>query len=45
MPIEPPANGSYMIAGYTVTAVIVLGYFLSLWARSAKALAEADGED
>lgn len=36
----PPENGGYMVAAYAVTAVILLGYALSLLRRAAKALAE-----
>lgn len=32
-----PQNGAYMVAGYVVTAVVLLGYALSLWVRSARA--------
>jgi len=28
-----PENGSYMVAAYIVTAVIVVGYVVSLWRR------------
>lgn len=28
-----PDNGSYMVAAYIVTAVIVLGYVVNLWRR------------
>ncbi len=28
-----PDNGAYMIAAYVVTAVVVLGYAVSLWYR------------
>lgn len=31
-----PQNGAFMVAGYVVTGVILLGYTLSLWARSGK---------
>jgi hypothetical protein len=30
----PPDNGGYMVAGYVVTAVILVGYALVLWRRS-----------
>lgn len=29
-----PHNDAYMVAGYIVTGVILLGYTLSLWVRS-----------
>ncbi len=29
-----PDTGSYMIAAYVVTAVIMVGYAVSLWRRS-----------
>jgi hypothetical protein len=38
MPSEPPANGGYMIAAYVVAAVILVGYFVSLWRRAAKSV-------
>lgn len=28
-----PDNGSYMVAAYIVTAVIVVGYVVNLWRR------------
>lgn len=31
-----PRNGAFMVAGYVVTGVILLGYTLSLWVRSRK---------
>jgi hypothetical protein len=34
----PPDNGGYMVAAYALTAVIVLGYALSLWRRAKKVL-------
>lgn len=33
MPEGVPANAGYMIAAYTVTAVILLGYALALFRR------------
>jgi hypothetical protein len=38
MPSEPPANGGYMIAAYVVAAVILVGYFVSLWRRAGKSV-------
>jgi len=32
----PPDNGGYMVAGYVVTAGILLGYALVLWRRAAR---------
>ena len=32
-----PQNGAYMVAGYVATAVVLLGYAISLWVRSARA--------
>lgn len=32
----PPDNGGYMVAGYVVTAVILVGYVLVLWRRAGK---------
>jgi CcmD family protein len=40
MPGEPPANGGYMVAAYIVTAVILVGYFLSLWRRAKQIMRE-----
>jgi hypothetical protein len=34
----PPENGGYMLAAYAVTAVILVGYALSLWRRARTAL-------
>jgi hypothetical protein len=31
---ELPQNGAYMVAAYIVTAVILVGYAVSLWRRS-----------
>lgn len=28
-----PDNGSYMVAAYIVTAVVVVGYVVNLWRR------------
>lgn len=36
MPIEPPANGGYMVAAYIVAAVIYLAYTARLWARASR---------
>ena len=33
-----PENGGYMMAAYTVAAVIYLSYALSLWVRARKAM-------
>ena len=30
----PPENAGYMVAAYIVTAVILLGYVVSLWRRA-----------
>ena len=32
----PPDNGGYMVAGYVVTAVILVGYVLVLWRRAGR---------
>jgi hypothetical protein len=32
----PPDNGGYMVAGYVVTAVILVGYAMVLWRRAAR---------
>jgi len=39
---EPPQNGGYLVAAYMVTAVILVGYFLSLMRRAKKS---ASGEE
>ncbi len=31
---ELPQNAGYMVAAYVVTAVILVGYAVSLWTRS-----------
>jgi hypothetical protein len=45
----PPDNGSYMVAAYVVTAVILVGYALSLMMRAKRADrrtgGRADGKD
>lgn len=33
---DVPQNGAYMVAAYIVTAVILLGYALSLYRRTTK---------
>jgi len=33
----PPDNGGYMVAGYVVTAVILVGYAVLLWRRAGRA--------
>lgn len=35
---ETPQNGQYMVAAYTVAAVIYLVYSFTLWLRARKAL-------
>lgn len=37
MPTELPNNAGYMIAAYLVTAVIILGYSVSLMVRGRRA--------
>jgi len=34
MPIDPTANGGYVVAAYFVTAVILGGYALALWRKA-----------
>jgi type VI protein secretion system component VasF len=41
MPFETPQNGGFLLAAYVVAAVIYLGYTLSLWVRTRRALREA----
>jgi hypothetical protein len=36
MPVDPTANGGYVVAAYVVTAVILGGYALALWRRARK---------
>jgi hypothetical protein len=43
MPTEPPANGGYMVAGYLVTAGILIGYYLSLLRRARKSVKSEKG--
>ena len=31
---EPPQNGEYLIAAYFITAVILMGYWVTLWRRA-----------
>jgi hypothetical protein len=31
---DTPQNGGYLLAAYIVTAVILIGYFCSLWRRA-----------
>lgn len=33
-----PENGQYMVAAYGITAVVLVGYVVSLWRRGGKAL-------
>jgi hypothetical protein len=42
MPAEPPQNAEYLIAAYVVTALILLGYFFSLWSRARKTVSGKD---
>ena len=39
-PAAPPDNGGYMVAAYSITAVILLLYTFSLLRRAARALSE-----
>jgi len=41
MPFETPQNQDFLVAAYVVAALIYLGYSVSLWRRSRKALREA----
>jgi hypothetical protein len=34
MPVDPTANGGYVVAAYVVTVVILVGYAVVLWRRS-----------
>jgi hypothetical protein len=38
MPFETPQNQGFLVAAYVVAALIYLGYSVSLWRRSRKAL-------
>ncbi len=38
MPLEPPANGEYMVAAYIVTIVLLGGYVVGLWRRVRRVL-------
>jgi hypothetical protein len=31
---EPPRNGEYLIAAYTITTLILVGYWTRLWRRT-----------
>ena len=42
MQTSPPANAGYMIAAYVVTALIVVGYAIALFARARKALRDSE---
>lgn len=37
----PPDNGGYMVAGYVVTAVILVGYAGRLWWMAKKAVGKS----
>jgi hypothetical protein len=37
MPVDPTANGGYVVAAYVVTAVILVGYALVLWRKAKSA--------
>lgn len=41
MPFETPQNQGFLVAAYVVAALIYLGYSVSLWRRSRRALREA----
>jgi hypothetical protein len=42
MPFETPQNGGFLLAAYVAAAVIYLTYSVTLWARAARALREAE---
>ena len=42
MPFETPQNGGYLVAAYTVAAVIYVVYVASLWVRASRALRVAE---
>ncbi len=33
MPPETPQNGEYLVAAYVITAIILLGYWGTLWSK------------
>jgi hypothetical protein len=33
MPPETPQNGEYLVAAYVIAAVILLGYWVTLWRK------------
>ena len=33
---EPPQNGGYLVAAYTVASLILVGYWVRLWRKSGK---------
>ena len=44
MPFETPQNGNYLVAAYTVAAVIYLVYAWTLVSRSRRVLRRGSGE-
>jgi len=44
MPFETPRNGNFLVAAYTVAAVIYLTYAWTLVRRARKALRPGSGE-
>ena len=36
----PPDNGGYMVAGYVVTATILLVYVVTLWRRAKRVISD-----
>jgi hypothetical protein len=38
MLVEPPSNGGYLVAAYTATSVILVGYWIRLWRKARKSV-------
>ncbi|HZA91706.1 MAG TPA: hypothetical protein VE420_03690 [Gemmatimonadales bacterium] len=44
MPPETPQNGEYLVAAYTITIFILLGYWGTLW-RKVKSASREEGRE
>lgn len=42
MQVEPPQNSGYMVAAYLIAAIVLIGYWVGLWRRARKSLAEVE---
>ncbi|HEX7337639.1 MAG TPA: hypothetical protein VF252_10565 [Gemmatimonadales bacterium] len=45
MQVSPPQNGAYLVAAYVIAAVILLGYWGTLWRKASRALRGVSGEE